>query len=736
MKPTRVTGVFLAAGFVLGLAGGAAAQTKVGGMNLEGDIEAGVRFFIQEPSKNEKQKFEEYRDMGQGLFLQGLHLRYFTSDERYSTEFRGSKWGREDQEFSLNTGRTGLWRFEFDWDQTPHVFSTTARTLAHEVSRGDWRLPGLTSLRDFNSAKELPEVSVRWDTARIGFTLTPTPDLDLTAQYTRIHKDGDRPFSMSFSSPFSGANFIEILEPVEQTIHELRLGGTYARENWQIQFFYTLSIFQNELNHVTFDNPCFQAPVGGSAFVFGCPATESRTAVANVVPARGESSLPPSNMAHTLNIAGGVSLPLRTRLTASVGYSLWLQDQSFLPMTINPTVNGSPALALPQNSLDGSVSTTLLNVGLNSRPLPLPLTLSAKYRMYNLTDNSDVMTFPSRVVSDRPLAGLTFSGPVRDERLSFTRHNFETDARYRIVQPLQTTLGFGWERWNRGPHRQAHESDEFFAKAAADATLSDWLTAHLTYKPSFRRTDYNNHIGDFPFFTRQFDQADRDRQRVDFLLEFMPVDTLVISPAASWIHDDYIHSNFGINWETIWSAGIDVAWNPTDRLSFSAGYMHEITDRNLTSRATAALVNTDFVSNMADRTDSFYLNGKVGLIRNVLDWTFSAYYAISDGTVVTRNPNALVGGPPLAAGSLAQRFPDFVDDIVRVDTSLRYYFAKSWTARFFYAFEKFSKTDWRTDTLQPFNESLIGTTGSIYLGTDAKDYTSHIVGVTLSYKFE
>jgi len=204
MKPTRMTGVLIAAGFVLGLAGSAAAQTRVGGMNVEGEIEAGARFFIEEPSKNEKQKFEEYRDMGEGLFLQGLRLRLFTDDERYSTEFLGSKWGRNDQEFTLRTGRTGLWRFDFDWDQMQHVFSTTARTLAHEVSRGEWRLPGLQDLRDFNSAPELPEVSVTWYTARMGVTVTPTPDLDLTAQYTRIRKEGDRPYSMSFSANFSG----------------------------------------------------------------------------------------------------------------------------------------------------------------------------------------------------------------------------------------------------------------------------------------------------------------------------------------------------------------------------------------------------------------------------------------------------------------------------------------------------------------------------------------------------
>ncbi|MBM2812812.1 MAG: hypothetical protein HW416_3571, partial [Chloroflexi bacterium] len=709
-----------------------AAQTRVGGMNAEGEIEAGARFFIEEPSKNEKQKFEEYRDMSEGLFLEGLKLRLFTDDERYSVEFRGSKWGLEDQEFSLLAGRTGLWRFEFDWDQTVHVFSTTARTLAHEVSRGVWQLPKFNSMRDFNAAPELPPVSVRWDTGRIGLTLTPTPDLDLTAEYTRIRKEGDRPYSMSFSANFSNLNFIELLEPIEQTIHDLRLGATLARENWQIQAGYKLSIFSNDITRVRFDNPCAQSPIGGS--VAYCTAGESPTAAPQITPGWGQSSVPPSNMAHAWDLAGGVNLPLRTRVTVGLAYLLFLQNDDFLPMTVNPALTGDGRTVLPQDSLNGSVSTTNVAVAVTSRPFQLPLSLSAKYRLHNVTNNSDSMTFQARVVSDRVFT----TAVIRNHLEHYTRQNFDADGRYQIMRPLAGTLGFGWEEWYRGPERQAHQTDEFFAKAALDATVTDWLTAKLTYKPSFRRANqYQQRLGDFPWFTRQFDQADVDRQRMDLMLQFTPLDTLSIMPTGSWRHDDYVKSAFGVNWETSWSAGIDLGWNPSERVSLSGGYMYEEKDSNLTSRATQALVNTDWTSNMLDQFNTFYLGAKLVLIPKVLDWTANAYYATSIGTIETRNPNAQAPGTPaLAVGAQAQRFPAFVDESVRVDTKLSYHFSKSWTASLIYAFEMFSKSDWRTDTLQPSPEVLAGTTGSIYLGSDTKNYTSHIVGATLKYKFD
>ena len=97
------------------------------------------------------------------------------------------------------------------------------------------------------------------------------------------------------------------------------------------------------------------------------------------------------------------------------------------------------------------------------------------------------------------------------------------------------TVGGGWERWNRGPEREVQEQDEIFAKLAIDATPFDWLLAKLTYKPSFRRDSDYSRWQVAPangFLFRKFDEAERDRQRVDLLLQFTPLDTLSISPTA------------------------------------------------------------------------------------------------------------------------------------------------------------------------------------------------------------
>src|SRR3989304_8713506 len=131
-------GRLLVAGLLVGgLAVPAGAHAKGLGMNVEGEIEAGFRLFLDEPSERRSAKFEEYRDLpGERPFLEKLKLRFFRPDESYSAEFEGSKWGQEDQEFSLRAQRLGRGQFGFEWDQIPHIFSTTGRSLATEERRG------------------------------------------------------------------------------------------------------------------------------------------------------------------------------------------------------------------------------------------------------------------------------------------------------------------------------------------------------------------------------------------------------------------------------------------------------------------------------------------------------------------------------------------------------------------------------------------------------------------------
>lgn len=732
-----------AALLVLGATSMASAQTALGPMKLEGEVELGVRTFGEEPSKKREAKFQEYRDLPEGLWLPALKLRLFRPDESYSTELEGSNWGQADQEFSLSVGRLGLWKFKFDWDQTPHLLSTTGRSLADQVDRGVFRLPATRpALVAHNAAPRIDEIGVRWDTMKFNFTLTPTPDLEMTAEYMRIQKDGDRPMGIGMSGT---TYFYEVLQPIDHTVHDFRLRGSIAREMWQAQFGYALSVFENALRRVYADNPCFGAVAPAGCFGTGTGASAIGA---------GQSSLPPGNMANTVTAAAGVNLPLRTRVNANFSYSLRLQNDTFLPHTI--TMSGNDDLVVPQKSLNGMVHTLLGNLSLVSRPLP-PLTLSAKYRVYDLNDDSDVVHFNKTVVQDRSVSGTRRAG-----RLSYKRQNADVDARYQIVRPLAVTVGAGWERWDRNEHREVPETDEMIGKLALDATPLDWLLARLTYTPSFRRVNqYHGHahvqhtvveddagaLQGQSSLLRKFDEAERDRQKVTFQLQLTPADTLSITPTFAYKYDDYDFGygpngwfQLGLRNETSWSAGMDLSWTPVERVAFTTGYMYERIKQNMRSRSrpvtgsdTYDFVDFDWTSELEDTVHTVHANVKAVLIPKILDFTAGANFSSAVGRVENSNPQRPTSGTAAQrAAATAAPWPAFEDILYRVDAALKYHFLKPWTATLGYVFESFEQNDWRTDQLSPFKPGA----ASIWLGNDTKNYATHMIGLTVTYRFE
>src|SRR5262245_51588691 len=594
----------------------------LGGFSLSGEVEAGTRFFAERPPESRRQKFEEYKDESPGPFLSHINLSAQRPDG-YGMELSGTKWGFEDQHYEFRVGRLGVWETFLEWDQTPHLYSTTARWLATENGRAIFVLPSTRpALSVHNSAPSLDEISMRTDRGLLGLKLTPSPDLEIKTSYQVIRRDGDRDFSMAFGSP--GNNFYGILEPIDQVISDFRIGVAIARENWQAQFGYGFSYFANANRWGRADNPCFSGVVVTPA---GCSANDSAAGS----PFTGQTSLPPNNMAHTFSAAAGVNLPLRTRISGAFTYSLYLQNDQFLPHTINPAITG-PDFVLPQKSLNGTVQNFIVNLNSTSRPFTsLPLTLSGKYRLQAFQDISDQITFPGFVLDDK-----TPEAARRAGRWSWMRQDSGIDARYQLFAPVAVTAGVGWERWDRNEHREVPTSDEFFGKAAIDATPFDWLLARFSYTAAFRRiNEYNSRahaehaVEEDPglalqgqsVLLRKFDEAERNSQRVDGMLQFTPLDTVTISPTFGYRWDDYLNSVLGLQKETAWNAGLDLSLNPVERVVFTANYSHEQSDGRMRSRSrpvtgttTLDFADFDWVSNLVDTIDSFTLGARAALI--------------------------------------------------------------------------------------------------------------------------
>jgi MtrB/PioB family decaheme-associated outer membrane protein len=740
----------------------------IGGLNLEGYGEAGLRFFPQKPSEAQNAKFMEYQEFSTfgdsivGIYLDTLRLRLFTPDEKYSFEITGRDWGEKTMQLGLTATRTGLWEAGFDWDQMRQLFSTDARMLATETKDGIFTLPTpRPPLSAYNQVPFADEIGVQWNTAKVFFKLTPTPELDIFGQYTRIRKDGDIPMGMAFGSP--GNSFLEVLQPIDQTIHELKLQGTWAKEQWQLQFSYTLSLFENDLTFMRADNPCSSttAPPAPPGSLAPCSASDLSG------PQFGTMSLPPSNMANTFSLSGGVNLPLHTRVNANFSYSRWTQNQDFLPMTSTNSLPASiPALALPENSLHGLVQNVLFNLTATSRPFAAPITFTGKYRYYNLMDESDQPVFSAFLVDDRD---TVTQGPERANRFSFMRQGAEVDARWQIMRPLALTTGVGWDQWNRNNSFEVPQTNTLSAKVALDWTPADWALIRGTWVPSYRRGDRyctnclaqgeeNAEPGELgqSYLLRKYNEADLNQQALTLMVQLNPIDTLTITPnfnytdqyylAAGLFHDSAYpgpaegNVMLGVQQVTSWSAGLDLNWKPTDRISFAGGYVYEQRFEKMRSRNRASnmdLPAADWISNITDTIQTVHFSTLANLIPGRLDLKLNANYSYALGTVFTRTPNANGfnqggGVGPFPANGMAQRFPAYTDGLLIVGGSLRYYFLKNWTASLNYAYEQWSKSNWQTDTLDPFEPNV----SAIWLGNNLKNFNAQIVSLNLGYRFK
>jgi len=743
---------FALAGCVLGgfllLPTRAVGQTEIFGLKLNGEVELGGRVFLERPSKSDRGKFEEYRDIPPGVFLEDLRLQLYSKDDSYSLEFRAREAGEDDQNFLLRSSKVGRYEFEFEWDQIPHVFSRTGRSPYAETSRGVFELPdSIQSALQGASAADRPgilrnflatqardiDLETRWDIARVLFKWTPTPDWDLRAEYTRTRKEGSRPIGTTFAF----TNQVELPEPIDQIVHDFRLTAELAREEWQLQLSYNLSVFENDVDVLIWDNPL--------------RVTDNAT----LGSARGRMDLAPDNIAHTWNLTGAVNLPWwQSRLTGTFSYGLRFQDDNFIPHTINSAIV-NPGLALPADSLDGEVHITLLNLRYTGRPVP-GISVGARYRRYDFDDQTQNLTFPAHVTTDQTLSTEHLSS----SRFSYTKQNAGADVGWRLSTPLSLKAGYEWERWDRdNVHREAPRSDEHTPKVSLDYTPRDWLLFRTSYARSWRRiSDYNTfaHLAhtvgaeeaeaEAPqaqsTLLRKYDEADRDRDRVDFLAQLTLLDTLTLTPTLSLRNDDYKNSPLGLQEDKSWAAGFDVAWRPMERVSLFASYMREEFDAQQRSqyRAPPAQLENptyDWVAKNEDAVDTFGVGIDAALIPTKLDFRLAWNYSRATGKMRASNPVTPTGGTAAQnASATATDFPDIKDSLHQLEASLRYRITSAWFARLRYVFEKYNVTDFRTDDIQPFMGDVDASTGtSIYLGAQTRDYTAQIVTLSLGYRF-
>ncbi len=704
--------------------------------------------------------FRTYRVIEEGFVANRLRLGIETKDQRWFSEFQGLDIGKDDQNYQIRMGQYGRYRLDLEWDETPHLYGE-GRTAFLRSEGGALNFPTALAaavqaapaaskpvlLRQINGSAPF-DLKTRNDALRTAFSWALTPEWDIRLGYDHTRRAGTRPMGAGFGSP--GGQIVEIPEPIEWQTDQLSFTTGYSTPVWQVQGGYSLSIFGNDIKTVTFGNPLFATPT-----VAGFNSNVGRIVLA------------PDNQSHNLSLAGGVNLPMATRLSAKVAYTINKQDDTFFSHTVNPLLAGDPRLRLYSPSLRGDVRNLLVNASGVTRPIQ-DVTVTGTYRFFGYYNFTLPQTFPAHEVRD--------TGAVVSETLfaiphDYQKQNGDLDASWRVLWPLTLRAGVGWERWDRADSRETGRTDEYSLKTGLSYKPLSWLDIRAKYVRSWKRIDFYNtyaHIahtqldetlgasslsGQDPNL-RKYDEAARDRHRAELSFRLMPLENLDVGLTGSYSRDDYPFSYYGLQNGNEWSAGVDAAYSPVSWLTLRANYVREeyhSKQRSQSRTLTAAGVLVDFlgfdwVSRNVDTYDTVGAGTTIRLIPDRLELLGDYGYTRSIARVNSFNPNPVVCTGGAAAGctaaniatARATNFPDDRFSLHRINAVLRYWLLKNLALRAGYTYERFRVSYWQTDFIQPVNTAPPISTSQtdVFLGLQPfKNYEAHIIGGGLTYGF-
>jgi MtrB/PioB family decaheme-associated outer membrane protein len=664
-----------------------------------GRIDFGVRGTA---TTGDAARYERYRDMGDGLFMQRIQLGREVN--RWVLDFSGHNVGRSDQRFAGDFVRPGKFKGWVMWDQIPMLLSRTTRTLFVEDLEGPQSVltipdtiqaqaqlapSSMERLFDDNSIQF--ETSSRRHIGQGGFEYLATPEFTVHTRFQYTDRQGNLPYGGSFGH----SSLVEFPAPIDHRLTDFEAGAEFSRDRLLLRAGYSGSFFENRSTTATFDNPFRAVDI----------ATAS---------SRGRVSLAPNNTFFSVNGMASVRLPQRSRLTAyvSVG-SLTDAGDPLMPQTINSAVTAAP---VDRNVVGGEARTLGLNLSYVSRPTR-NTDINVQFRKYDYDNRTPHFNMIQRIAYDN--APSAVSPAVPTEPFGVLRNTFDAD--FKFLPRGGTTAGVGFSRLQEERSFRIFESttDNVF-RLIFDSVGNRWVTLRTKYEHAQRRGKGIEHgeaelraIGEQPGL-RHFDVAPRDRDRVTIVASVSPVPTMSWWGSVAAGKDDYRlelpgtsttpESLFGLrdNSHRVYALGLDAM--PGNLVTLGGSYSYE--HYNALSRSRQANPGAQFsdptrnwAADGTDRVHSVVLTAGLNEIadRIQIDFGFDynrsrALYEYVTGTVVNRTlpeevvipstlppPTAL----PLVKSDLARGTVDVVYSLTsRVGIGVSYWYEQYWVEDF------------------------------------------------------
>ena len=743
-----VTILILSLSVLLSSASRSWAQIEVGNYTITGEAEISG---LPSHRNGSTAKFEEYRDIPETVIVPQLQLMIGGKKQDFYLEFDTTKPGRDDQNYRLRFGRYGLLDIEFEWDQIPHIFNVDNARTPYVANNGTFTLANRpaaatnAAFRAWAESEARPiDLKLYNGVAKFKLRYTPTPGWSFTGSYWSNNNSGKRALGIiNGGSP--GGNVSELAEPIDYQSHNIELGGEYAGNGWSLGLKYNASLFHNNVSTLVWDNP--NRAVGAGA----CLDQAAYNAAGSTGPCRGRYDLYPSNQAHTFTLMGTAKLPLKTHFLGTVSYGWRLQDDSFLPMTINSNIATVPPV--PRSSLDGDVRPLMVNATLVNNSIDR-VNLKAFYRYYDLENKSKKVFFEEGlIINDQGSAADT---GVRSFPFAYSKQNLGFDASYNFARWLTAKFGYQWEKMHR-ERREVLNANEHSFGPTFDINPTSWSLIRLGYK-RFIRDAHDYDAGrqvvidteDTPEeirnernpFLRKFDEAARNRDKFSFYTQVTPLQTLTLFGGFDFNNDRFPRTVLGLKKDIDLVPSVGFLYAPLEWLSLFGDYNWERFDWKMkamerSSPATGGELQNPvsdpgrvWTSRGQDQIHTMNFGTDIKLIKNLLGLRLQ--YGFSEGTTQVHSSGNTVGTPATNYPTIRNAWHEFL-------ARLEYDFHKNVGLRLGYYYNSYSSRDYGVDIMKVWMGDVDTGTGqqrSLYLGDRLKgNYNAHVGTIGLKFKF-
>lgn len=461
----------------------------------------------------------------------------------------GRNLGLDSREFSADYLRQGDIGIGFD-------YSRTTRDNPLQINSG---IQGKSSERQ-NLVTITPgrgadiELGTKRDATGLRFFKNLVPGIDFSASFKNEEKNGTRQWGRGGAPEFA-------VEPIDSTTRQFEARVDYTGEKLQLAGGYYGSWYDNH-------NSLVYTTAAGATPIY--------------------LSLPLDNQAHQLFFEGGYNFTPTTRGTFKMSYGRATQDENI------PTrfVSGLSWAGAPY-SLNGRLDTTLVQLGLTSRPIK-ELSLVANLRYHDLDDK----TAERRYIQTNAACGA--GQCIENTPFSYRTITGKLEATYRLPYGYSVTAGVDKRDQDRSiPVGNFNASgvdlqrvvpmrsniDETTYRVEARKSMSETVNGSISYL----RTDRDGSTyhragagsgGAAADYVNPINIADRTRDKWRLSLDWTPLESLNTQFAYENARDNYdTKSNrpYGLIDGEASIYTFDASYTLNDDWSISAWYSHDDT---------------------------------------------------------------------------------------------------------------------------------------------------------------